>query len=252
MIGGSTRTDGQELYIFVTSARPDPYVNVLAHVLRTRPISSVHYISIREHGYSAEQVNDRLISITAGIHAYLHSLRDRLAADDKPAAAVYEKCLDKLDSISTSNEVIPWVELDEKLKIFSTTGSSIFDVTSLKKNLLVDVVSLLLSRGCIRVYNFELLKSPNYDESDLIHALDESEFTYRSLGDSRHVEIARKRMLANFLTLRQLSFVTAGVALSVLVIQAFFGSTWLQTFVTVLGTATSIAGFLFFIIRNAK
>ncbi|MER6825662.1 hypothetical protein ABT352_06715 [Streptosporangium sp. NPDC000563] len=228
-------------------------MNVLVHVLQTRLISSVHYISISEHGYTAEQVNDRLISITAGIHTYLHKLRDRLRDGGNPVAAtLYEKCLDKLDSISTRNEVVSWFELDEKLKDFSSSGLSIFDVTSLKKNLLVDVVALLLSRGCTRVYNFELLRPPNHDESDLFHSLDEAEFTYRSLSESRHVGVAQKRMLANFLTLRQLAVVTSGVTAFVLLVQVFFGSTWLQTSVVVLGTATSISGFFFFVIRNAK
>jgi hypothetical protein len=252
MISSAAKPDRQQLYIFVTSPRPDAYVNVLAHVLRTRSISAVIYISVREHGYSTEQVNDRLVSIAAGIHTHLHVLRERFKEANPSWSDTYDECLDRLDAVSVTHQIVPWVDLDKKLYEFSASGTSIFDVTSLKKNLLVDVVSLLLSRGCTRVYNFELIKTPTFDDADLIHALKASDYTYRNLGESRHVEAAQKRMLANFLTFRTLAIVTGAVTLFILLVQIFFGSTWLQTTVTVAGTATSIAGFLFLVLRNAK
>jgi hypothetical protein len=253
MIGRSAgASDRQELFIFVTSTRPDPYVNVLVHALRSRPISAVHYIAIREHGYSAEQENDRLLKITSGIHTHLQSLADQYSDRNEGWAAIYEECLDKLDSISTTTEVVVWTDLDSRLRAFSANAVSIFDVTALKKNLLVEVVALLLSWGCTRVYIFELLKVPTHNEADLIHALKPSEFSYRSIAESKNIEVAQKRILANSATLRTLLVTTGIVALFVLVVQLFFGSTWLQTVILAVGTITSIAGFVFLLLRNAR
>jgi hypothetical protein len=224
---------------------------VLAHVLRTRQVSSVHYVLIAEHQYSTEQVTDRLTSIVAGIHKHLNELRDRLADASDSKSEIYDQCLDRLDSIPVTTQVIPWSDLAEKLDEFSATAA-VFDVTTLKKNLLVDVVALLLSRGRAGVYSFELMKVPTYGEADLIHALSSAEFTYRSLGDSRHMQLAQKRMLANLLTIRTVLTISAAIGAFVLVVQIFFASTWLQTIVTVAGTATSIAGFLFLLLRTVK
>jgi len=58
-----------ELYIFVTAARADPYINVLMHVLRQYSVSAVHYVAVVEHDYTTEQMEERLgdIETNAGV-----------------------------------------------------------------------------------------------------------------------------------------------------------------------------------------
>jgi len=95
-----------ELYIFVTSERPDPYVNVLALLLPDSHISAVHLVAIKEHEYAGEQLEGRLGSITSRIHDRLEDL-SRLCAQENPYwSARYTATLNKLDSISTRNDVI--------------------------------------------------------------------------------------------------------------------------------------------------
>lgn len=253
MIRTGARSDRHDLYIFVSSDRPDPYINVLAHVLSKYPDTKVHYVAIREHSYHTEQSDSLLTSITAKIHTRLEKLRDNFAISNSSWSDIYEQCLDHLNTAGVDHITIPWRDLDKKLGEFAASEKALFDVTSLKKNLLVDVVSLLLSRGCTQVHNFELIKQPTFGDADLIHQLKPGvDYVYRNLGESSHVEASKKRIVAHTLTLRTLAAATGGVTILVLLVQVFFGSTWLQTMVTTVGTATSIAGFLFLFLRNAK
>lgn len=258
--GGFSFSGSVELYIFVTSPRPDPYVNVLTHALKTYPLSAIYFVGIRESNNSSEPIGERLGAITSGIDSLFEQLtlrycgsaseEETVATDNGSWTAVYKECLDKLEAIPTTRVVIPWSDLDKELGHFIARGNAMFDVTTLKKNLLVDVVALLLSRGCVQVYSFELLTTPKYDKRDLIHALGPNGYRYRSLAESHHVETAKNRMVARSSTFRKLLIVTAVVALIVLVVQIFFDNTWLQTAVLATATIVSIAGFFFNLLRT--
>ncbi len=76
-----------------------------------------------------------------------------------------------MNQSGTTSVVIPIQELDERLRRFAATGQCIFDVSALKKNLLVDVVATLLSLQYSEVYSFELLQRQVYGPEDLYHGL---------------------------------------------------------------------------------
>ncbi|GGM74824.1 hypothetical protein GCM10010106_21630 [Thermopolyspora flexuosa] len=129
-------------------------------------------------------------------------------------------------------------------------GVAFFDVTTLKKHLLVEVVAILLSRGCTRVHSFDLIKAPTHDERDLIHNLKPSVFAYRTLSQSRHIANAQKRMLARSLTLKTLLLITGLVAALVLLVEILFDETWLDQAILTIGTITTIGGFFSLLLRE--
>jgi hypothetical protein len=245
-----------ELYIFVTAQRADPYVNVLTYLLRNRTVSAIHYVALIEHGYTTEQMEARLIDIEAGVGILLGQLAEGRYGDREIDLAldwvsVYRECKTELNSISVERLPISWDDLDNALREFLSDGPVMFDVTTLKKNLLVDVVALLLSRGWTDIRTFELVTShqPKFDEQGLIHALG-NRFSYRNLADSKHVEKARSRIVSNSLTFRTVLIITAGVALVVFIIQLFFANTALESGILALATVAAIAAWLFTLIRK--
>jgi hypothetical protein len=242
------------LYIFVTSPRPDPYVNILVHATRRFDLKEIHFIGITEHEYQSEAGEQRAATIAAATNDLLDRLaqgkyvdRDQVVDLDEAGAEVYRRCIEGLKYVRTSSEGIRWADLGARVSEFARGGASLFDVTALKKNLLVDAVALLISLGESGVWTFEILKAPTYGVSDLVHNLtEERDYKYRCLTGSRHVEEARKRMILGAVTLRTLIAATAAILVPVLAVQLFWPSTVFQSFIVAIGTTTSIAGWLFF------
>jgi hypothetical protein len=238
------------LYIFVTSDRPDPYINSIAYAVRNYPLREIIFVGIVEHGYVNEG-QTRASALAAAVESTLVRLADgrlvdkgkdsRLSVDD---AVVYADLISALDTVKVSSIGIPWGELGSQLKIFSRDGTSMFDVTALKKNLLVDVVTLLIADGQKSVFSFELTRKPNYDERDLIHALSERDYVYRCLTDSRHIVAAQRTMLSGSISFRTLSIFTAIIFAGVLLIQFLYPRSSGATVVVGLATATAVATWL--------
>jgi hypothetical protein len=262
------------LYIFVTSANPDPYINVLVYAIRHFKLGLVCFISVQEHEYRSEddaagmrlqtvvsRIDDTFQNLSGG--SYLKERQsDQVDISpvpiDSSAAEMYRACLQIWeDQLEISRLVVHWRDLDEKLRSFAADGHGIFDVTALKKNLLVDVVALLLSRGCTRIFEFEIVnKERSYDERDLIHSLTEVDkategtFIYRNLTESPHLASAERRMLARSVTFRMLILVTAIVAAIVLIVQIFLPSSWFATAILAAATTAAIAGWLYPLLRR--
>lgn len=272
---GAARSSGaniRRLYIFVTSRNPDPYVNVIVHAVQSFNLEKICFVSVVEHGYVNESDGEtsRLRAVTADIDLrleelssgkYSHANRGDSSSTEKEIDArsseMYKSCVEKLERVENTSLVIAWADLRRKLEEFSSDASAAFDVTALKKNLLVDVVVLLLSRGCSRVFDFEILRREVFhDERDLIHSLKPSnsavrgDYVYRNLAENEHVEHAVKRMIARSMTFRQLASVTVVVAVLVTVIQVVFPSSWAQTTVTIIATVAAIAGWLYLLRRD--
>lgn len=262
----------KRLYIFVTSRNPDPYVNVIINAVQSFRLEKICFVSVVEHGYVAESDGEaqRLRSVTAEIDRRLEELSDGEytgakrfdgSAQEKQIADesrdFYKECVAKLGRIETSDLVISWPELGAKLKEFASDRSAFFDVTALKKNLLVDVVVTLLSCGCTRVYDFEILRREVFhDDRDLIHSLrpsnnaSQGDFVYRNLTQNNHVSKAIGRMIARSMTFRQLAYVTACVAIVATIVQVFYPTSWAQTAVTTVATVAAVAGWLFLLRRE--
>jgi hypothetical protein len=157
----SGRVGSSELYVFVTAPRADPYVNVLMHLTSNRTVSAIHYVAIIEHGYTSEQMDERLSDIEANVGILLDQLSRGFYGDhpielDPAWAKAYRECRITLDRMPIERMSIPWIDLDGELAKLTSDKAVMFDVTTLKKNLLVDVVALLLSRGWTGIFNLKL------------------------------------------------------------------------------------------------
>lgn len=259
----------------MTSWQPDPYINVLAYALQHFKLSQVYYVSIAEHGYvnedGTEDERQSLAKIRAGIESRLRELAEgrytRHSKDGKPGETVslgaddarfYQKCMVQLEPLENTSVVIPWSELDRRLTSFANDGLGIFDVTTLKKNLLVDAVVILISRGCTNVFDFEITKKGprTYDERELIHNLREhneislGDFVYRNLAENEHLVRAEKRLVAHSLRVRSLIAVTGAVGLTVLIVQIFFSRSWPEIAVGIAATTAAISAWAAPLLRD--
>jgi hypothetical protein len=229
------------------------------HLIRNRIISGIHYVALVEHGYTNEQMEERLSDIEANVGILLDQLTRGFygARDielDLAWREAYRDCRRKLDRIRVERLTISWNDLDAELGRFLEAGAVIFDVTTLKKNLLVDVVALLLSRGRTEIFSFEQVTSgqPRYDERGLIHALSPNGFVYRSVAESKHVEKARARFVAKAITFRTALVVTALVSLVVILVQVFFDNTALESIILGIASVAAIASWLYTFVRDDR
>ncbi|GAA1017467.1 hypothetical protein [Streptomyces thermogriseus] len=266
MIDRRQRSNGgsRNVYLLATSHVPDPYVNVLAHLLQHENLSSVNFVNIIEGEGAPAEADVQIRSI----YAEIVKLMEALAGGTYPrevdgeihhhsigqkAAERYSALLEKLLRVKTRMVTVRWGELDQELEKFIADGRAIFDVTTLKKNLLVDVVSLLVSRGCMEFYSFDLGRAPRYfDDRDLIHSLDPDGYSYRRISDSPHIEAARKRMVARSATLRFLLLSASVVGALVILVQFFFPDSWADKLVVAAATAASIVSLLFVLQREDR
>ncbi|MBM2615027.1 hypothetical protein JIG36_05570 [Actinoplanes sp. LDG1-06] len=234
--------------------RADPYVNIIVHATQRFELRQIHFISIVEHDYKDEGGDRRAAAIAGATQDLLERLaagnylnHEQTEAISHEGAAVYQRCLDRLRFVKISSLGVRWADLGDTLKSFAKGSTALFDVTALKKNLLVDAVALILPQAHTDVWTFELLKAPTYGVDDLVHNLiEDRDYKYRRLTDSPHVKSARRRMLSASLTMRTLGVITAAVAIPVVIVQIFWPNSWLQATIAGVGSATSIAGWFFF------
>lgn len=163
------------LYTFATSERPDAYINALSHAIAHHEVTTFHVIVISEHDY--KDISESKVwatNVISQISNQLSMLSKGKYLDDKTGSAIplkstedidtYERCLETINKSGTTGIVIPLNELDKQLRLYASKGQCLFDVSALKKNLLVDVVAVLLSVNFSDVYSFELHKKPQYDQ----------------------------------------------------------------------------------------
>ena len=186
-------------YVFIGSERPDPYVNAVCAMLKIYGDMQISFVGISDPraksvGDVAGSVRKMLTDLTEGQYVGSDS---RFQAYRRPVAqsGLYVEALQAL-LLSREDFVIPRGELDERLHSFILRGPAIFDVTALQKDYLVDLVSLLTSRGIGRVCYFHSKKAPNFaePETNLIHALSLDDFNYVDLARSANVKLAMARI----------------------------------------------------------
>ncbi|MET7639508.1 hypothetical protein [Streptomyces sp. NPDC005438] len=263
MLGGVGEAPERHIYLLVTSHLPDPYINVLTYLFDSGTrAASINLVKIRQNGGGDSARMDEEIHL---IHtSIVERLRD-LASGKYPrtvdgsvryheigaeAAETYEKCLNWLLRTETRIITVDRGELDGELRSFIATGGALFDVTTLKKDLLVDVTALLLSQGCGEFYYFDLGKAPeHFDDRELYHSL-EGFRDYRMMSSSEHVKTAMARMVARSLTHRRLLVYSLLVFALVCVAQFFFTDTWVVNVVASIATAASIVSVLFLLSRD--
>ncbi|HAS42948.1 MAG TPA: hypothetical protein DCS93_20880 [Microscillaceae bacterium] len=192
------------LFIFVYGQKPYPYINAISYCIENQNTGSVFIIGIKhedEKGNTAEPEPGKILSkirlelnnLSKGIYEiYRQETKSMEYIDivDKDGLDIYNRDSKILNNHS-GNETIEYVNLGKKLKeIISKNRDAIIDVTSLKKNLIVEVTTIALANNFKEVYSGEIInKQATHDEKDLYHTLKKnSQFKYRNIMDSKHIE----------------------------------------------------------------
>lgn len=196
-------------FIFVYGQNPYTYINAISHCIEHKNTGSVFIIGIAhedEKGNIAEpepgnilsKISLELKNLSKGNYEYNRETKSNVYVEiaDKDGLDIYERSSKILNGHS-GNETIEHTYLGEKLKeIISRNRDAIIDVTSLKKNLLVEVTTIALANNFKEVYSSEIInKKASHNEKDLYHTLKKhSQFKYRNIMDSKHIEDSLKKI----------------------------------------------------------
>ncbi len=189
----------KELYIFVTSDRPDLYINIIGYCIKHFNIVKVTLLGIvKDRGQKAKIEKD-ILDIKNRIKEQLDLLQrsEYLYFDlntenwDKKRITIENH--DKLRYLEISEQRIDFQciiydQLQDKLDDF-LKQNCIFDVSGVLKEYLIDVYILLLKKQVKDIYVFELrLPERLYDERELIHnlSLDRSDYDYVPITESQY------------------------------------------------------------------
>ena len=131
-------------------------------------------------------------------------------------------------------------------------GQCLFDVSALKKNLLVDVVAVLLSVNFSDVYSFELHKRPQYDQGDLYHILKKSDYVFRNLTRSLPVTLSLNRIKKWSARSKAIILFTIILALIFIPISIFWQESNVMSVLNVAALIASIGSYLFLLVHDKK
>lgn len=172
------------LFIFVTSERPDQYLNPVVHCLLYEQVSSIIFVHIKnfggvtpingsnEKGISGKvsrNVQMLLESLSKGVYRFFDSQDDK-TVDLKNIyieriegiKEIYKQCLDI--EVNWSHRDIDYLDLRKKLALAKKEGDCIFDITAIGKSFLGDILAASIIEGINNLFTFELKTKPNFDE----------------------------------------------------------------------------------------
>ncbi len=235
----------RHLVIFVTSERPDPYVNSLSCVFHSSAVESVTFVSLAEN---SENNSAKAAALMTSVTKMIAELSTGEYPGDTPVSVApeiansYELLEKKLYRVSLSAVSWPRADLASCLrKVIHEHNQVIFDVTALRKDLLVEVGTILISLGHPKAFTFELTKSPSYDWRDLFYATGNRDCKYENLLAGTNVTKALKRTaLRQLLPALGLAFLIFTV---IIVIKAALPRSVYADWIFMLGGAVTIASF---------
>jgi len=269
------------LYLFVTSDRPDQYLNSILHCLRDKNIVIVIFLYVENAPWGSNSSSstmsvrgrvETLLSKLASEGKYRYFSGPKKDTDEDLQAHYTPEEVAHIRGKYTSfkdrrtfwrDEVIDYYQLREKLaRIRKRDPSSIFDVTSLGKEYLGDIIALGLFEGIEEIYSFKFLSSPSSKFDTpwklLFHDLEyrgnpESGYDYINLTKTPICDNYSKKVVTRKIPL-SFSLGAAIILLLTLIITSFiFGTTnWFALSVTSLATIASIFSLIFTILPLRK
>lgn len=192
----------KKLYIFVTSDRPDVYINIIGYCIEHYVITKVVFLGIVEDkGHRdgtkyflnavKERVKNQIDHLTKGYYLYQDQKTKKWEKKDLNIENHHKLRYAKLINQDIDTHVIVYNELDEEISNFLNSSECVFDVSGVSKTYLIDIYTLLLSKNINDIYFFELKKSPRtFDDQELIHNLsyDRRDYEYVNLSRSRYTD----------------------------------------------------------------
>lgn len=180
------------LYIFVTSERPDQYLNPILHCIDNENITKVVLVDVigktpddikTDKGISDVVLRNIQVLLEGlarlGIYRFFVGKRKneqvdlRLYTNDiDPIKVFYNRMLEK--KIKWEHTDIEYLKLKEELEhIVSVYPSVLFDVTAFDKSMIGDMVSIGIVSKIKNINTFDLTVRPDFDEpwNTLYHKL---------------------------------------------------------------------------------
>jgi hypothetical protein len=262
------------LYIFVTTDRPDQYLNPIIHCLR-KGINHIFFIQVEDN--KIEQIQLKLLhanisgllkDLASGCYRYYTgTLKDTLVPLDN------EYHSDELTKIKTQYNAwykhfmtddircefkrIKYFELRQYISsIRKNDKSAIIDVTSVSKVYIGDILACCLLENINNVYTFEFLIIPVFDKpwKILIHELEDGkQYRYTNLVETPIFKESSKAILIRTTPLL-ISIIGTILFVSLTLAAVFFfgfNSLFVQV-VSMVGTILGIISFflIYFPIRS--
>lgn len=256
----------KELYIFATSDNPNPYINAIAYSIEHLNVGSIYVIVISEHDYPAEEQKAQLMAtdVTTNINLQLKVLQEGrymifgrqpednrvVELENKQGFEIYSNCLRVINKSGSTGIAISHSTLEVTLRNYIKSGNCLFDVSALKKNLLVDVVSILLSYGFSGVYSFELKRKPYHNQQDLYHNLKTNEYVFRNLAVSTPVKNSLRRISRWNLRAKAIILFTILIALIFIPISIFWQDSPIITIFNAAAVIAGISSYLFLFVQE--
>lgn len=189
----------KKLYILVTTDRPDQYLNPIVHSI-VRGTNHIIFVQIEDSRINQVQLNllrtniyDLIKHLARGEYKYYTgNLKDRIVNLDNyysinelaKLTAQYVHLL--TDNIQWEIEKVKYLDLRKYISLIKKKNADniIIDVTSVSKSYIGDIVACCLLENFDKLYSFQLLIKPNYDEpwTILFHELEEGkQYKYLNL-----------------------------------------------------------------------
>ena len=183
-----------ELYIFVTTDRPDQYLNPIVCCIE-RGARRVVFVQVEDSRIEQVQLNllktnvyNLLQNLSAGCYKYYTGdSKDKVVQLDTEynadnlakLKARYYLCL--TDSVDWMIERVPYLRLRYYISTLSKNKDLVVDVTSVSKVYMGDIFACSLLENIDNLYTFEV--KPNFDKpwKMLIHELEDGK-TYRYIN----------------------------------------------------------------------
>lgn len=237
------------LYLFVTSERPDTYLNPVAHCILNEGVTEVVFLSVQgvDEGTGGQApaastnrsatverwVTSLAEDLAVGEYRYFHGERARTKVDLRsmyPPEAIatmqqiYRQILDS--RIHWDHRDIRYSDLRKEISaIAARNPPSIVDVTSVKKAFLGDLVAASIIEGLDSLYTFDLHQHLDFERpwTMLFHELKEPVATGTKYKYTNLLETPVFRECSRSLLVRRPSFRIAAVT-SIALLAATFGA----------------------------
>lgn len=189
-----------QLYIFVTSLNPDPYINVIRHCLPrySNFNKEVFFVNIFEDinkekntlkstELIIEGIDKQIDFLSRGQYFYVDkgktTIKDKIEIDNFAKDSYAE-----LKFLKFTPKVILYDNLESELaRIISSNSNVLFDVTALHKDFLIDIYTTLHIMNNNNIFYFKIKKQHRtFDDNDLIHNLKvRTDYDYENISESR-------------------------------------------------------------------
>ncbi|HYW19175.1 MAG TPA: hypothetical protein VE956_07620 [Nodularia sp. (in: cyanobacteria)] len=250
----------RDLYIFVTTDRPDQYLNSIVHCVE-KGTKKIIFIQVEDSQSEQVQLNllrtniyNLLQNLSTGSYKYYTgSFKDQVIPLDSEYTvdnlarlkARYSSYL--TDSINWTIERVQYLNLRRYICDIRKNKGAIVDITSVSKVYMGDIFACSLLENIDKLCTFELLIKPNFDKpwKTLIHELAEGkEYKYTNLVATPIFKESNKSILIR--TTPLLVSIVGTVLFVAITLLATFIFGFSSIFVQVMSTVGTVLGIISF------